>query len=178
MIQYSLEVAICWLLFYAIYLLLLKKETFFKFNRIYLIGTLITGLIVPQLAGFQNVNSPSSNNTLVPVIVQPITITAQKISSSLETIVVTAERATTFNIWKLLFILWAIGALFSCLRFIYGIFKLSILTFSNPVENKNGYKLVRTNEQHLPFSFLNVLCLLYTSPSPRDRQKSRMPSSA
>ena len=27
-------------------------------------------------------------------------------------------------------------------------------------------------------SRLSVLCLLYTSPSPRDRQKSRMPSSA
>ena len=26
--------------------------------------------------------------------------------------------------------------------------------------------------------FAGVLCLLYTSPSPRDRQKSRMPSSA
>ena len=25
---------------------------------------------------------------------------------------------------------------------------------------------------------MNVTCLLYTSPSPRDRQKSRMPSSA
>ena len=25
---------------------------------------------------------------------------------------------------------------------------------------------------------LNMICLLYTSPSPRDRQKSRMPSSA
>ena len=25
---------------------------------------------------------------------------------------------------------------------------------------------------------LDTLCLLYTSPSPRDRQKSRMPSSA
>ena len=25
---------------------------------------------------------------------------------------------------------------------------------------------------------LNISCLLYTSPSPRDRQKSRMPSSA
>ena len=25
---------------------------------------------------------------------------------------------------------------------------------------------------------LNIICLLYTSPSPRDRQKSRMPSSA
>ena len=28
------------------------------------------------------------------------------------------------------------------------------------------------------FSRLNRICLLYTSPSPRDRQKSRMPSSA
>ena len=27
-------------------------------------------------------------------------------------------------------------------------------------------------------SFLYITCLLYTSPSPRDRQKSRMPSSA
>ena len=26
--------------------------------------------------------------------------------------------------------------------------------------------------------FLSSICLLYTSPSPRDRQKSRMPSSA
>ena len=25
---------------------------------------------------------------------------------------------------------------------------------------------------------INIVCLLYTSPSPRDRQKSRMPSSA
>ena len=29
-----------------------------------------------------------------------------------------------------------------------------------------------------PDGSLNILCLLYTSPSPRDRQKSRMPSSA
>ena len=27
-------------------------------------------------------------------------------------------------------------------------------------------------------TLLGILCLLYTSPSPRDRQKSRMPSSA
>ena len=27
-------------------------------------------------------------------------------------------------------------------------------------------------------TLLNIACLLYTSPSPRDRQKSRMPSSA
>ena len=31
---------------------------------------------------------------------------------------------------------------------------------------------------YAPNKSLDVICLLYTSPSPRDRQKSRMPSSA
>ena len=35
---------------------------------------------------------------------------------------------------------------------------------------KNGYQVCRQLKQNP--------CLLYTSPSPRDRQKSRMPSSA
>ena len=30
----------------------------------------------------------------------------------------------------------------------------------------------------LTMNMVNKICLLYTSPSPRDRQKSRMPSSA
>ena len=33
-------------------------------------------------------------------------------------------------------------------------------------------------EHHIPAAVWAITCLLYTSPSPRDRQKSRMPSSA
>ena len=33
-------------------------------------------------------------------------------------------------------------------------------------------------ENYEPLEFAIFACLLYTSPSPRDRQKSRMPSSA
>ena len=40
-----------------------------------------------------------------------------------------------------------------------------------------GQITVVLHEQSLPVSLFDV-CLLYTSPSPRDRQKSRMPSSA
>ena len=36
----------------------------------------------------------------------------------------------------------------------------------------------KDNSGELAKSMLNRFCLLYTSPSPRDRQKSRMPSSA
>ena len=34
------------------------------------------------------------------------------------------------------------------------------------------------NNNPMNVTSLNQICLLYTSPSPRDRQKSRMPSSA
>ena len=40
----------------------------------------------------------------------------------------------------------------------------------------NAYNELDKKEEHQ--ISLRYLCLLYTSPSPRDRQKSRMPSSA
>ena len=45
--------------------------------------------------------------------------------------------------------------------------------------SKPGLRKYVDNE-HLPrvLNGLGIACLLYTSPSPRDRQKSRMPSSA
>ena len=64
------------------------------------------------------------------------------------------------------------------------------------VENKNGQKVLLDNSSKTSgkvegvspmelllmgvagCSAIDIICLLYTSPSPRDRQKSRMPSSA
>ena len=44
--------------------------------------------------------------------------------------------------------------------------------------NQGWNALEGDNEVDLSASVLVTTCLLYTSPSPRDRQKSRMPSSA
>ena len=58
-----------------------------------------------------------------------------------------------------------------------GSFDICILDVMLP--NKNGYDIakdIRQFDTAIPILFLT--CLLYTSPSPRDRQKSRMPSSA
>ena len=43
--------------------------------------------------------------------------------------------------------------------------KLALLELTNEPESKQMWSQ-------------DIFCLLYTSPSPRDRQKSRMPSSA
>ena len=62
---------------------------------------------------------------------------------------------------------------------------LSKTDFSNLVENNIGSRI--TNYPNIAYEDANkhfitisdvYFCLLYTSPSPRDRQKSRMPSSA
>ena len=42
------------------------------------------------------------------------------------------------------------------------------------IENSN----IETIKDTLSSKYVSTVCLLYTSPSPRDRQKSRMPSSA
>jgi len=157
MIQYSLEVGLSWLFFYLLYVLLLRKETFFKFNRIYLIGTLVLGLLIPKISEINYSFSNTESAEILPTLIQPITVTAQKLSYSLETIVVTAEKATAFNIWKFIFSIWAIGSLLACFRFLFGLFKLSKLALTNPTKYLNGYKIVYTNAPHLPFSFLNIL---------------------
>ena len=49
--------------------------------------------------------------------------------------------------------------------------ELKTLCQKADVPDKSGEMLTQQGAQHF-------ICLLYTSPSPRDRQKSRMPSSA
>ena len=45
-------------------------------------------------------------------------------------------------------------------------------------EEEEEEKEEEEEEKEISMQRRNRLCLLYTSPSPRDRQKSRMPSSA
>ena len=55
------------------------------------------------------------------------------------------------------------------------------LMLADRSENMEKIVLPALNNNHIVIqdrSYMSSICLLYTSPSPRDRQKSRMPSSA
>ena len=56
------------------------------------------------------------------------------------------------------------------------------LVSQDDVKNLAGWKAAAPAKQEVPFKPYRVVlqdfCLLYTSPSPRDRTRSRMPSSA
>ena len=61
--------------------------------------------------------------------------------------------------------------IFSKISFVFGIVSLLVAI----VILFEFYELKKTL---IPAYYIIYSCLLYTSPSPRDRQKSRMPSSA
>ena len=63
------------------------------------------------------------------------------------------------------------------LNFSFSGFKTSVLYFlQKNVQNNPNF--IKENLENLCSSIQNTICLLYTSPSPRDRTRSRIPSSA
>ena len=57
--------------------------------------------------------------------------------------------------------------MFMCIELMLNAVNLTFVAFANKLNDVGGQVVV-----------FFVLCLLYTSPSPRDRTRSRMPSSA
>ena len=56
--------------------------------------------------------------------------------------------------------------------------RLILNHLNNPQNNKRYIHVAGTNGKGSVCHILSSICLLYTSPSPRDKRQSRMPSSA
>mgnify|MGYP003575027777 CR=1 FL=1 len=87
---YLLKVSVCLVLFFAFYLLVLRKLTFFKINRFYLLATLLLSFVIPSLQ--LTVEREVAQTPLV--IEEPVEIPATEIHS-METTAnfVAAERS-------------------------------------------------------------------------------------
>ncbi len=156
MIQYLYQVTICWGLFYLLYAVLLRKETFFATNRWYLLGTLALGLIIPIIE-FQIPLKAVTPEQFHPAnYLETITVTAKAIENNLEEIVITPVNESWNIQFTLLTIYW-LGVLFFAGRFLFGIGQILRLRFYGKAIRKAGYTLIKTNQVHLPFSFMDYL---------------------
>ncbi len=155
MLTYIIEVSCCWLLFYAVYILLLQQETFFRLNRWYLLGTLLLSLAIP-LAELPHFARPA--DTFSGFYLQPITIGVQALEVTLEEIAITPIGEGSSWRWSgLLAMLYWAGLVFFACRFVVGLHQIYRLKKTGTTQNKGAYTLVETNELHLPFSFLDML---------------------
>ncbi|MEO1261498.1 MAG: M56 family metallopeptidase [Bacteroidota bacterium] len=152
MLSYILKVTLCWSLFYLLYHLWLGKETFFKINRWYLLGTALLGLIIPAF-DFQAL-FPVPEEPMLVHYLQPLSVGVDQ----LETVIVSASvEEAGIDWWGILMNVYWFGAAIALSRFLYGLFRISKLYKSGEKSDFNGYRFILTAAMHVPFSFFKNL---------------------
>ena len=139
MIQYLIQVIAFQLLFLVTYDLFLKKETFFNWNRVYLIFSSLISFLVPfiKIESFQKA-IPQEYVILLPEII----LTPQK---TVETI------APSWN-WYLI-----IGITVSSLLFLYKISQLIRLKLKGIIVYQGNHKIIKIPNSTLAFSIFNYV---------------------
>ncbi len=147
MLDYIIKVLIFQTLFLAVYDLILKRETFFQWNRAYLIGTSLIAYLIPLLK-INKINEviPQEYIVLLPeVLLSPSTIIAESFSWS------------TFLFTALTYLFW-IGLFVASLLFVKRLFQVVRLIHRNEKEEQSAYYLVKL-DGHNAFSFFNYIFL-------------------
>lgn len=145
MISYLLQVNLCWLISYGLYMLLLSRETFFRLNRFTLLVFLLGGLVLPL---FQINFLPES--TAAAFTLQPFVMGVQEQLN-------TPASSGGLSFISLVSLVYWTGVFVMSLRFVFHLFHIFTWIQRGTVERKGDYYLVRTQRLHLPFSFMNYL---------------------
>ncbi|MEZ4933545.1 MAG: TonB family protein [Saprospiraceae bacterium] len=152
MLSYLFKTTLCWSVFYLLYHLWLGKETFFKINRWYLLGTAILGALIP-LIDFQWL-VPVHEEPAIVHYMQPITLGMEQF----ESVIITASAEETgFDWWGILLAAYSLGAVIALARFLHGLFKIKHLYQVGEKSRLPKYSFINTPATHVPFSFFKNL---------------------
>lgn len=153
--QYLLEFSACLALFYALYYFLLRRETFFQLNRLYLLVTPALAMIIPFLDWELAASSASGNwdQLLYPLVTD---IHEQQITIY-ESLGTQASATWQFTYLDLLLIVYGVGMLWMVGRLLYRTWRLMRLIGRSSQESKEGYTVI-TPDEHIPAaSFLSYV---------------------
>lgn len=154
MIQHLIHSSTLAVLFYGVYHFFLRKETFFQWNRAYLLAIPLLSIAIPFL------NAPFSIE-LAPIN-EPIVIPASIEIS--ETLVIT-DNATVAPVEKpmdykmIAFLIYGIGVFISLLSFLYKISTIKEIIRKGRSQFKNGFLITKTTQKLTAFSFFNNIVI-------------------
>jgi len=142
---YLLKSSVALSILYTFYWLLLRRETYFNLNRIYLISALIISFISPLFEiSFFGQTDGKLVNILSPIIV-----------SSKEQLGAISPK---YNL-SILSIVYISGAVFFALKFLSNLSKIWYLYNRFPRVQYNGFRAVIVDGNISPFTFFSVLFL-------------------
>lgn len=136
----------------TIYVLFLRKETFFRLNRLFLLGSLLFSVVLPLLKFRVYEPQPVvlSEITVTPYrnVLEAVTVYGQDLSVTVEQAVLSA----TMLIW-----VYLAGVAFFFGRFLFRLVQVGLLIQKNKVHKYDRFKLVLLEKECSPFSFLNYV---------------------
>ncbi|MBP6446186.1 MAG: energy transducer TonB [Saprospiraceae bacterium] len=144
MYTYLIQASICLIILYGIYHFVLSELTFFRHNRVYLIGAIILSLLVPAIAPYIVMSQEQ-----IPVVHWSY------IAAEMESVYVQYDEGFDYTMWMwaLLGVIYFTGVSVVLARMIFGLSKIYKYFLSGEKEVKNGFNIITTDSVHLPFSF-------------------------
>jgi hypothetical protein len=140
-LRYILESGVCLTLFYGAYWLFLRRETYFRLNRAYLVSSLVLSFVIPA----------------VP-IPSPL-LTAPASGADISRLGSLAPVPGHFNGWEIAALVYFAGVLLFLSRFLFHLAELHRVVRRNGSRRDHGLRVVSIDKEFSPFSFLNVVIL-------------------
>lgn len=149
LLTYLLNASAGLVLFYAVYWIFLRKETFHEANRWFLFLSLLVAALLPLFPLRYTVFVESGGET-----------TFQTISDTFKNLPVAAgtmEKETSLH-WKdAVLLIYLAGSVIFLLRLLLQTFSLIHLIFKNKIKTDNGFRIIENEKYDLPFSFFNLV---------------------
>ena len=151
MVTFIIQIVAFQFIFLLVYEVLLKKETFFNYNRWYLLSTSVLSLLLPliKIESFTK-TIPSKYVVVLPEVVLGTVKKTPQITTEVTSV---ANQSSVLTLNNLIII----G---SCIAFAFFVFKLSKLLklWSNAKQVKyNGYQILSLPNTTVAFSFFNYV---------------------
>src|SRR5574344_1223879 len=143
---FTIKASVCLMAFYLFYKLLLSKETFHRFNRFALLGTVIVSMIIPVIK-MTTAHTTTGNTGIV----------------SMETFFepqIVGDEQEPLTVVQLLFVLYILGVLFFFFFYILSVIRLQMLLRKGHIETiDEGIKVIVLDEDIAPFSWFRYIVI-------------------
>ena len=138
-IRYLLESGLCLVVFYGVYWLFLRRETYFLLNRAYLLASLLLSFVIPAF----HVPSPFLTVPMSPAPLGPETAVALP--------------ALSTGAVDIIVLIYAAGALVFLARFGFQLIRLFRAVRTHDRSDVDGMTFISVDQDFAPFSFLNFI---------------------
>ena len=165
---FIIKVNISLVVFYLFYTLLLKKQTFFKLNRIFLISTLVFALLFPAM---KMKIRPANNKSLLSNISFSKAVSSNTIITNTDIFNNNVKKSSSaipanqtswmskISLANILVFIYFLGFSIFLSRFLIHLKKLFSIIKNNGYKKYGNIRFVFIDKNILPFTFLNYIFL-------------------